>query len=134
MLNVFVPGPKGLERLELAPGAAIPEEAIWIDLLDPTPEEEQQVEQALGVDVPTREEMREIETSNRLYEDNGALYLTATVLLQGRHRAAGDHSGDLHPGRLAADHQPLRRSAVVPRLPHLRRDPSDGVRLRHRCC
>ena len=31
---------------------------------------------------PTREEMREIETSNRLYEDNGALYLTSTVLFK----------------------------------------------------
>jgi magnesium transporter len=30
--------------------------------------------------VPTREEMREIETSNRLYEEDGALYMTATVV------------------------------------------------------
>jgi magnesium transporter len=80
MLSAYAPGPKGLERLALAPGAAIPEEVVWLDLLDPTPEEERQVEQALGIDVPTREEMREIETSNRLYEDNGALYLTTTVL------------------------------------------------------
>ena len=80
MLSVYAPGPKGLERLALAPGAAIPEEVVWLDLLEPTPEEERQVEQALGIDVPTREEMREIETSNRLYEDNGALYLTTTVV------------------------------------------------------
>jgi magnesium transporter len=32
------------------------------------------------VDVPTREEMREIETSNRLYEEAGGLYLTATIV------------------------------------------------------
>ena len=32
--------------------------------------------------MPTREEMKEIETSNRLYEDNGALYMTATVAAQ----------------------------------------------------
>jgi len=30
--------------------------------------------------VPTREEMREIETSNRLYEEDGVLYMTATVV------------------------------------------------------
>jgi magnesium transporter len=30
--------------------------------------------------VPTREEMREIEASNRLYEENGTLYMTATVV------------------------------------------------------
>ena len=33
-----------------------------------------------GIDVPTREEMREIETSNRLYEEGDALYMTATVV------------------------------------------------------
>ena len=37
-------------------------------------------ERDLGIDVPTREEMREIETSNRLYEEGDALYMTATVV------------------------------------------------------
>jgi magnesium transporter len=53
---------------------------VWIDLREPTPEEEQFVESALGIDVPTREEMREIEASNRFYEENGALYMTATLV------------------------------------------------------
>jgi magnesium transporter len=82
VLNAYVPGPRGLERLELAAGATIPEAVVWLDLVTPTLEEERQVEQSLGIDVPTRDEMREIETSNRLYEDNGALYLTTTVLFR----------------------------------------------------
>jgi len=80
VLSVFVPGTNGLERVEVAAGAALPASAVWLDLLEPTPEEEHQVERALGIEVPTRDEMREIETSNRLYEEAGALYLTATVL------------------------------------------------------
>ncbi len=80
MLNVFVPGARGLERVEVGLTGPIPESAVWLDLLNPTPEEEKRVEQVLGIDVPSREEMREIETSNRLYEDNGTLYLTCTVL------------------------------------------------------
>jgi len=80
VLNIFVPGPGGLVRHESPPGAALPAEAVWLDLREPTAAEEQQVEQALGIDVPTREEMREIEASNRLYEENGSLYLTATVV------------------------------------------------------
>jgi len=83
VLNVFVPGPSGLRRHELGPGEALPAEALWLDLRDPTPEEERQVEQTLGIDVPTREEMREIEASNRLYEESGSLYLTATVVTRG---------------------------------------------------
>lgn len=54
--------------------------ALWIDLLEPSPEEERHVESELGIDVPTREEMREIESSNRLFEEDGAVYLTATIV------------------------------------------------------
>jgi magnesium transporter len=54
----------------------------WIDLLNPTKEEEVLVERALGVAVPTREEMSEIEASSRLYHEGGAYYMTAVVLSQ----------------------------------------------------
>lgn len=54
--------------------------AVWIDLLEPTAEEEQALESALGVDIPTREEMQAIELSSRLYEENGLLFMTATVM------------------------------------------------------
>ncbi|MFN2508267.1 MAG: magnesium transporter CorA family protein [Chthoniobacterales bacterium] len=54
--------------------------ALWIDLLDPSQEEEQQLEAALGIDIPTREEMQAIELSSRLYEENGVLFMTGTVL------------------------------------------------------
>lgn len=80
MLNVFVPRPNGLVSAELEPGADIPPDGLWIDLREPTPEEEQFVEKALSIDVPTREEMREIEASNRFYEENGGLYMTATLV------------------------------------------------------
>ncbi len=55
-------------------------DTLWIDLLEPTPEEERAVESQCGIDVPTREEMREIESSNRLYEEDGGIYLTATIV------------------------------------------------------
>ena len=80
MLSAFVSQPQGLARFELRAGAAIPPESIWLDLLEPTPAEEKQVESFLSIDVPTRDEMREIEASNRLYEEDGALYMTATVV------------------------------------------------------
>ena len=40
------------------------------------------VEKALGLSVPTREEMQEIEVSSRLYVENGARYMTATLMCQ----------------------------------------------------
>ena len=60
-------------------GDALPDDAVWIDLFNPTPDEEQQVERALGFGVPTADEMAEIETSSRLYVDNGAIVMTATL-------------------------------------------------------
>jgi magnesium transporter len=80
MLQVFGVAPQGLKLLDREPSSPITEEAVWLDLLEPTPEEERLVEARLGVEVPTREEMREIESSSRLYEEDGALYLTATVV------------------------------------------------------
>jgi magnesium transporter len=79
MLNCFVPGTQGLDRLD-PPPADIPEACVWVDLLEPTLTEERAVERLLAIDVPSREEMREIETSSRLYEENGSLYMTATVV------------------------------------------------------
>ncbi len=80
MLSAFIPQPRGLERREIPENEPLPQESLWLDLLEPSPGEEKRVEEFLAIDVPTREEMREIETSNRLYEEDGALYMTATVI------------------------------------------------------
>lgn len=63
-------------RVEALPAGA---RAMWFDLVAPTPDEDRRVEDLLGVSVPTREEMQEIEVSSRLYVEHGALYMTALV-------------------------------------------------------
>lgn len=57
-------------------------EAVWIDLLRPTRKEELQLAEGLALDIPTREEMREIELSSRLYKNKDALFMTATMIAQ----------------------------------------------------
>lgn len=61
---------------------ALLKEAMWIDLLSPSKEEEAQVEQCLSLNIPTREEMVEIELSSRLYREDGTLCMTATMIAQ----------------------------------------------------
>ena len=56
--------------------------AIWIDLLDPSPEETRAVEAALAIELPTRKEVQEIEVSSRLYVENQTVFMTATVMVQ----------------------------------------------------
>jgi magnesium transporter len=80
MIAIFAPADAALKRTELTDLAALPEDAVWIDLQKPTPEEDRAVEQLAGVAVPTREDMQEIEISSRLYIENGARYMTATLM------------------------------------------------------
>jgi magnesium transporter len=81
MLSVYVPHRNTLER-EAVQGNTLPEAAVWIDLVSPAQGEDKLVERFLGIAVPTREEMQEIEVSSRLYVENGARYMTATLMCQ----------------------------------------------------
>jgi magnesium transporter len=83
MLAVHVPQGAALERIPVEPGATdVPDAAIWFDLVKPTKQEDNLVERKLGIAVPTREEMQEIEVTSRLYVENGARYMTATLMCQ----------------------------------------------------
>jgi len=82
MLSVFVPRGNTLDRQVVETSNEIPEGAVWLDLITPTVPEDKQVERALGIAVPTREEMQEIEVTSRLYVENGARYMTATLMCQ----------------------------------------------------
>lgn len=80
MITFYTPGSPcaGFTGPETCP--ELTRTAVWIDLLEPTTEEEQSLEAALGIGIPTREEMQAIELSSRLYEENGVLFMTGTVL------------------------------------------------------
>ncbi|TRW14607.1 magnesium transporter CorA family protein [Glacieibacterium frigidum] len=80
MMRIYSPGPERAVCATMCDLQTLPENAVWIDMLEPTHEEEQFVERALGIMVPTRDEMVEIEPSSRLYRENGAIYATANVL------------------------------------------------------
>jgi len=59
---------------------AFPAELVWVDLLNPSSDEERMMERVFGIEVPTRDEMQEIETSSRLYVEDEALFMTMAVL------------------------------------------------------
>ncbi len=84
MLTIYQAREGGLVKAE---GENAISEAVWIDLLHPSREEERLIERHLGLLVPTREEMAEIEVSSRLYHEFGAHFMTATVL----HRSETAH-------------------------------------------
>src|SRR5436853_388341 len=80
MLSVYVPRGASLERVPITSDAAAAENAVWFDLVNPNLEEDKAVERQVGISIPTREEMQEIEVTSRLYSENGARYMTATLM------------------------------------------------------
>ncbi len=74
-----------LRRFALSQNGVAPCEdnaqAIWFDLHNPTLEEDREVEATLGISVPTREDMDEIQISNRLFHEEGVTYATASIVV-----------------------------------------------------
>src|SRR5215467_12080864 len=82
MFSVFVPSDATLKKATIEDLSKLPENAVWVDLVNPTAAEDKAVEKLAGIAVPTRDEMQEIEISSRLYIDRGARYMTATLMCQ----------------------------------------------------
>ena len=61
----------------------VPEGVVWIDMVEPSAKEETVVEASLKIDIPTREELAEIEASSRLYQEDGAAFMTANLIRRG---------------------------------------------------
>jgi magnesium transporter len=68
------------EQPEDLAGAELPANVAWVDLLNPEPDEIALVTRATGLHVPSIEDLSEIESSSRLRNQNGAIYLSAPVV------------------------------------------------------
>jgi magnesium transporter len=60
--------------------ASLPANVAWIDLLKPDPDEVAFVKRTTGLDMPSIGELSEIESSSRLRNQNGAIYLSAPLI------------------------------------------------------
>ncbi|MGH1591257.1 CorA family divalent cation transporter [Methylobacterium phyllosphaerae] len=71
-------GPEG--SLAPDPGGAIPPDAVWLDLKDPSSEEAAAVEAATGLRIPSREALAEVETSSRLRRVKAGLSVSTPMI------------------------------------------------------
>lgn len=62
--------------------AVLTPDIVWIDMLAATHEEIALVERETGLHMPTKEELSEIESSSRLYTENGALFLSTPIIFR----------------------------------------------------
>jgi magnesium transporter len=72
-----------VEHGKIVTSGTVPADTVWIDMVEPTHDEEIVVETALNIDIPTRGELAEIEASSRLYQEDGAAFMTATLIRRG---------------------------------------------------
>jgi len=70
----------GLARKILDPAEPIPPGAIWIDMVEPTSDEDQKVDRFLGRKVPSRSDPDFAQPSQSYYAENGVRYLHASVV------------------------------------------------------
>ena len=84
MITAYTLDAGKIVEVRCSTAARIPEHALWVDLATPTPDERALAETWIGTEIPTREEMAAIETSERLYEADGALIMTAVMPLIAR--------------------------------------------------
>ena len=64
------------ERQTLEPGRHVVSDAVWYDLVNPTDAERALAERLTGLRVPSHEEIAEIESSSRVFTENGSAYLS----------------------------------------------------------
>lgn len=69
-----------LSEDDLTPNWTPPDDVVWVDMHCPSRDEELAAESALGLELPTPEEMQQIEPSSRLYREGGATFMTASLL------------------------------------------------------
>ncbi|MGB8819170.1 MAG: magnesium transporter CorA family protein [Rhizobiaceae bacterium] len=89
MITIHLHGKTCFEGTQMKAGDTLPAQTVWIDLYNPTVEEDRQVETLLGIGIPTREDMKEIEESSRVYTEDGAHYLTAPLVHAGHSEKPG---------------------------------------------
>ena len=81
MIRIYTQSQNGISRTVGAEDWKNRDGSIfWIDLLTPDAQELTFAEKLCGVEMPTKDEMREIEATSRLYCEDGARFMTTTVL------------------------------------------------------
>ena len=81
MIHLYKVG--GVKSALPSSGAPEPleDDVVWIDMLDPTEADLRYIETVMGVELPTRESLKDIEPSSRFYAEGEGVYMTASLVM-----------------------------------------------------
>jgi len=101
MLTVYTRSDQTLVRKLVNLRADLPQEAVWIDLNDPTEQERQWVKEVYNQELQFIEELGEIEASSRYYRDETGLHINLYFLaLENNHARNVNVAFTIHHKRL----------------------------------
>lgn len=80
MISGFVLTENRLHQISIQNQDDFRDEMIWIDLVDPTDEERELVEEHFKLELPEKAEIKDIEASARFYEDEDGLHVHSFFL------------------------------------------------------
>lgn len=80
MINIFYKTASSITPAIIGGADALPTGIIWVDLYNPTIEEERSIESQLGIAIPSREEVWKNDVLNRFYSEGGVSYMTAALI------------------------------------------------------
>ena len=92
MLMAFSLNKGALEQIAINAAADLGAEVIWVDLIDPTEEERDWLRVAYAQELPTIDDLYEIEASSRFYENEYGLHISSYFL----------NYADNNPGNISA--------------------------------
>ncbi|KQY71564.1 magnesium transporter [Ensifer sp. Root142] len=81
---------------------ALRPDIVWVDLVEPSKAEDLMMEKLLGISIPTRDDLKDIEPSSRLYTEADAVFMTASLVYRSETDIPDltDVAFILHGGRL----------------------------------
>ncbi len=80
MITVYTHDATGFTARSLMPGEDLPLHALWIDMRAPTDAEFSLVQNQLGVEIPSKNEIWRNHILNRLYIENDVAYMNAALI------------------------------------------------------
>lgn len=80
MLKVYRRQESTIQSQEMDLSAAIPVGALWIDILNPTDADLEGIEQQLGIEIPTKNEVWKNQVLNRQYVQDNIAYMAAAII------------------------------------------------------
>lgn len=87
MITAFYRDTSGIRQAFVRERQALEADPVWLDLNNPSFDEERRVKTLLGIAIPNREEIWRNHVTNHMYSDSGVIYMNAAVL----HKADAAH-------------------------------------------